>query len=70
MARLEAAAVAALRDERPAIVHNRQRLRSVHIEVEIRNGGGIVEAEVYTQRTVNVSRILGPMPALPAELGA
>jgi hypothetical protein len=69
MARLEAATVEALRSEGPAILHNRPRLKGIHVELEGRNGGGIVEAEVYIQRTANVARILGPMPPAPAEAG-
>jgi hypothetical protein len=68
--KLIAAAAAAIEAERPAILHNRPRLKGITVELEVRNGGGVVAAEVYTQRTVNVARILGPMPPAPAERGA
>ncbi len=66
MIRLKDAVTAAIDAERPAILHNRSRLKGIHVELEVRNGGAIVEADVYIQRTVNVRHILGPMPAAPA----
>ena len=62
MTKLEAATVEAIRRERPGIVYDRARLRGIHVELEIRNNGGVIEGETYVNRTANVRNILGSMP--------
>jgi hypothetical protein len=67
--RLVACAEAAIRNEAPGILYDRSRLRGIHVELEIRNNGGIIGGDCYVQRAANLSRLLRPAPA-PAERGA
>jgi hypothetical protein len=63
--RLVQAASEAIRNERPAIVHDRARLRGIHLELNVANGGGAIRGEVYTQRSVNLRKLLEPGPPVP-----
>jgi hypothetical protein len=59
MAKLEAAAIAAIRNERPGIIYDRSRLRGIQVDLTVANNGSVVEGEVYINRRANVGRVLG-----------
>jgi hypothetical protein len=61
--RLVDSAAAAIRNERPSIVYDRQRLRGITVELTVSNAGGMVEGEVYLQRTANLRKLTAPGPA-------
>jgi hypothetical protein len=66
IAKLIAAATAAIENERPGIAYDPGRLRSIMIELTIANGGRAVSGDCYIQRHANISRILGPAAPAPA----
>lgn len=54
--RLQAAAAAAIADVGPTLEHGPSRLQYVTVELELANGGRVVEAVVWTQRRAGVGR--------------
>ena len=58
MARLEAAAVEAIRNERPGLCYDRSRLKGITLELEVRNNGSVISGEAFVNRTANIARIL------------
>ncbi len=52
--RLQAAAAATIADVGPTLEHDLARVQFVTIELELANGGEVVDATVWTQRRAGV----------------
>ena len=63
-------AEAAIRNEKPGLVYDRARLRGIHVELNVFNGGGKVTGECYVNRTANLSKLLRQGPPAPTSEGA
>ena len=54
--RLQTAAAATIADVGPTLEHDLARVQFVTIELELANGGEVVDATVWTQRRARVGR--------------
>ena len=54
--RLQTAAAATIADVGPTLEHDLARVQFVTIELELANGGEVVDATVWTQRRAGVGR--------------
>jgi hypothetical protein len=62
-------AEAAIRNERQGLSYDRARLRGIHVELGIFNGGQQIKGECYVQRLANLRKLLEPGPAVPSGEG-
>jgi len=60
--RLQEAAAAAIADERPSLEHEPARLRGIHIELEVRNNGAVIEGRCWVERATRPARGERPTP--------
>ncbi len=54
--RLQAAAAAAIADERLSLEHEPNRLRGIMIELEVANGGAVIDGRCWVERKVKAGR--------------
>jgi len=54
--RLQTAAAGAIADVGPTLEHDLARLQFLTVELELANGGEVVDATVWTQRRAGVGR--------------
>ena len=61
--RLIAAATAAILDERQGLSYEPDRVRSIHVELELAKGGAAIEGRAWIERKTKAIRGDRPMPA-------
>ncbi len=61
--RLVAAASDAIRDERGALDYDQDRVKGVHVELELAKGGAVIEGRAWIERKTRPIRGDRPMPA-------
>ncbi len=62
--RLTSAATAAILDERQGLSYEPDRLRSIHVELELAKGGAVIEGRAWIERKTRPIR--GDRPLLAA----
>jgi len=60
--RLQAAAAAAIADERPTLAHDPARLRGITVELTIANNGAVIEGRCWVERATRPIRGDRPTP--------
>jgi len=60
--RLQAAAGAAIADERPTLAHDPARLRGITVELTIANNGDVIEGRCWVERATRPVRGERPTP--------
>jgi len=61
--RLIAAATAAILDEKQSLAYEPDRLRSIHIELELTKSGAVIEGRAWIERKTRPIKGDRPMPA-------
>ena len=60
--RLTAAAAEAIRDERQSLAYDQDRVKGVHVELELAKGGAVIEGRAWIERRTRPIRGDRPMP--------
>ncbi len=60
---LQAAAAEAIANERQGLSYKPDRLRSIHVELELAKGGAVIEGRAWIERKTNAIRADRPLPA-------
>ena len=61
--RLIAAATAAILDERQALTYDQDRVKGIHIELELTKSGAVIEGRAWIERKTRPIRGDRPLPA-------
>ena len=60
--RLTEAPVEAIRDERQSLAYDQDRVRGIHVELELAKGGAVIEGRAWIERKTRAIRADRPMP--------
>ena len=63
IARLTAAAAEAITNERRGLAYDQDRVKGIHVELELAKGGTVVEGRAWIERKTRPIRADRPMPA-------
>ena len=63
IARLTEAAAEAIASERRGLAYDQDRVRGIHVELELAKGGTVIEGRCWIERKVRAIRADRPMPA-------
>ena len=61
--RLTEAAAEAIRDERQSLAYDQDRVKGIHVELELAKGGTVIEGRAWIERKTRPIRGDRPMPA-------
>jgi len=63
IARLTAAAAEAIANERQGLAYDQDRVKGIHVELELAKAGAVIEGRCWVERKIRPIRADRPMPA-------